>query len=112
MESFYGGLDLYLNTSIHEGIPMSVLEAMAQGVPIVAPETGGLSEIVEDAKSGYLINGREPKEFADVCLNIIKDRKLYRNLSIGAHNRVRNAFSAEHMADSYHRLYKELLSAS
>ena len=112
MDSFYGRLDLYLNTSIHEGIPMSVLEAMAHGLPIIAPKTGGLCEIVEDGKSGYLINSREPKEFADVCLNIIKDSKLYRNLSIGAHNRVSTAFSADHMAECYSRLYEELLSAS
>ena len=112
MDTFYSRLDLYLNTSVHEGIPMSVLEAMAHGVPVVAPKTGGLSEIVEDAKSGCLVNSRDPKEFADVCLNINKDRKLYRNLSIGAHKRVSTAFSAEHMAESYNRLYGELLTAS
>jgi glycosyltransferase involved in cell wall biosynthesis len=111
MDSFYGRLDLYLNTSIHEGISMSVLEAMAHGVPIIAPKTGGLCEILEDAKSGCLINSREPEEFADVCINLIKNRKLYRNLSLGARNRAKTAFSAEHMADSYYRLYKELLSA-
>ena len=108
METFYGGLDLYLNTSVHEGIPMSVLEAMAHGVPVVAPKTGGLQEIVVDAKSGFLINSREPKEFADVCLNIIKDQKLYKTLSIGAYKRVETAFSAEHMAFRYTQLYEEL----
>ena len=89
---------------------MSVLEAMAHGVPVVAPKTGGLQEIVEDKKSGFLINSREPKEFADVCLNIIKDRELYKHISIEAHKRVRHAFSAEHMANRYKQLYERLVS--
>ena len=109
MENFYVGLDLYLNTSVHEGIPMSVLEAMAHGVPIIAPKTGGLCEIVEDAKSGYLVNSRDPSDFAEVCLNVIKDRELYRSLSSAAQSRINTAFSAEHMAECYYRQYQELL---
>jgi glycosyltransferase involved in cell wall biosynthesis len=112
MKTFYGELDLYLNTSVHEGIPMSVLEAMAHGVPVVAPKTGGLCEIVEDAKSGYLIDSRNPDEFASVCLNIIKNLELHRNLSIEAKKRVGTAFSAEHMAECYYRLYRDLGTAS
>ncbi len=44
ISSFYKGLDLYLNTSIHEGIPMSVLEAMSYGVPVIGPKVGGLKK--------------------------------------------------------------------
>ena len=40
MTAFYKGLGLYINTSIHEGIPMSVLEAMSHGVPVVATQGG------------------------------------------------------------------------
>ena len=88
---------------------MSVLEAMAHGVPIIAPKTGGLCEIVEDAKSGYLVNSRDPSEFAEVCLNVIKDRELHRSLSSAAQSRINTAFSAEHMAECYYRQYQELL---
>jgi glycosyltransferase involved in cell wall biosynthesis len=108
MIPFYSGLDLYMNTSIHEGIPMSVLEAMAFGVPVVAPKTGGLCEIVEDKKNGYLINSRDADEFANVSISIIKNRELHKRLSNAACERVRTTFSTEHMAECYYRLYREL----
>jgi glycosyltransferase involved in cell wall biosynthesis len=111
MDSFYGALDLFLNTSVHEGIPMSVLEAMAHGVPVIAPMNGGLCEIIEDAESGYLINSRDPDDYAEVCLKIIKNQELHRRLSLKARQRVISEFSAEHMANSYYQLYKELVDA-
>lgn len=71
---FLRGLDLYVNTSRHEGIPMSVLEAMACGLPVVAPRVGGLSEIVEHGRQGFLIEGSSPEKFAEACLRILGDR--------------------------------------
>jgi glycosyltransferase involved in cell wall biosynthesis len=63
MLTFYRSLDIYLNTSVHEGIPMSILEAMAYGLPVVAPNVGGISEIVSDGEDSYLIENRDPKAF-------------------------------------------------
>ena len=90
MSQFYSKLDLYLNTSVHEGIPMSILEAMAHGIPVVAPEIGGVCEIIEHARNGYLIKSREPNDYAGVCLDIIGDRNLLKRLSLAARERVVN----------------------
>ena len=68
MESFYRGLDIYINTSVHEGIPMTILEALAHGLPVIAPAVGGIVEIIEDGKEGFLIDGRSTGDFAEsVC---------------------------------------------
>lgn len=105
ISSFYEGLDFYINTSLHEGIPMSVLEAMAHGLPVVAPRVGGLVEIVEDGRNGYLIDGRNPEDFAEKCLLLSKDHSLRRRLAQAARKTAETEFSVGRMIDRYHQLY-------
>jgi L-malate glycosyltransferase len=105
---FYRGLDVYLNTSRHEGIPMSVLEAMAHGLPVVAPDIGGLREVLEDGVQGFLVQGRDPRAYADKCLLLRRDRLLRENMAAAARERVDTAFSSRRMARDYHRLYRSL----
>lgn len=109
MNSFYRSLDLYLNTSLHEGIPMSVLEAMAHGVPIVAPKVGGLSEMIENGVQGFLLETRDAGEFAERCLRIYADEHLRRQMGKAAREKVEKDFSVERMASQYFRLYQDVL---
>lgn len=106
MGTFYQGLDLYLNTSVHEGIPISVLEAMAHGVPVIAPRVGGLSEIVADGIDGYLLEGRNPKDFAEKCIQLYGDETLRKHMGIAARKKVAEEFSVDRMAEQYFRLYR------
>lgn len=105
VSAFYRGLDLYLNTSIHEGIPLSVLEAMANGLPVVAPKVGGLTEIFDDGVEGYLIRERDPAAFAEKCLLLYEDNLLRRKMSQAARERVKQSFSVEKMVQQYYNLY-------
>ena len=105
MDSFYRGIHIYLNTSLHEGIPMSILEAMASGLPVVAPAVGGISEIIEDGVCGYLVQGRDPDSFAGRCRQLIRDRELRETMGRAARERVARYFSCEKMASEYKNLY-------
>lgn len=105
MQSFYQGLDLYLNTSVHEGIPMAILESIAYGLPIVASNVGGIKEIIKNGQEGFLIEGRNPMEFAKKCLLLYRNTELRKRMSEAARNRAEEAFSAERMAKSYHDMY-------
>lgn len=105
---FYQGIDLYLNTSLHEGIPMSVLEAMSHGIPVIAPNVGGLKEIVEDGNEGYLVDGRDPKAFARKCLHLFEDRLLRQSMGSSARKKVEKEFTNDGMAREYYRLYLDL----
>jgi len=77
--SFYkkNNIDLFINTSKSEGIPVSIMEAMSFGIPIVAPDVGGISEAVNDNKNGYLL----PKRFNDqqlinAVIKILDSKKI------------------------------------
>lgn len=105
MDAFYQELDLYINTSLHEGIPMSILEAMSYGLPVIAPDVGGISEIIEDGVEGYLIHGRDPEDFSERCIRLVENRQLRAKMSKAAREKVIKEFSMEHMAEEYYKLY-------
>ena len=112
IDMFYRGLDAYINTSIHEGVPMSVLEAMAVGLPAIAPRVGGLSEIVTDGIDGFLIEERSPSLFAKKCLTLYSDEKQRRRMSTAAREKIVSQFSVEQMVKEYLELYLHLLPKS
>lgn len=105
VSTFYQGLHLYLNTSHHEGIPMSILEAMAHGLPVVAPDVGGLREILDDGVHGFLVKGRDPRSFAERCMLIYRNEALRQRMGLAAKDRVEAVFSHSRMARDYHELY-------
>ena len=108
---YYRSLHLFLNTSRHEGIPLTVLEAMACGLPIVAPRVGGIPEIIEDRKQGLLVEQRTSANFARACLEFIRNEALRKKMGIGAREKFANHFSSARMASSYLDLYRESIAA-
>ena len=108
MDAFFRGIDIYINTSMHEGIPMSVLEAMSYKLPVVVPEVGGFPEIVENNVNGFLVSGRDPEIFAKKVLKLIQP-DFRKKMAIAAKQRVETNFSSKMMARAYYQLYKELL---
>ena len=110
MDGFYQDLDIYINTSLHEGIPMSVLEAMAHGLPVIAPKVGGFKEIITDGTDGYLVEDRNPASFAEKCVLLATDKDLRIRMSLAARKKVERHFSAARMAAEYYQLYQSILS--
>ena len=107
MNSYYKDLDLYLNTSMHEGIPMTILEAMARGLPVVAPAVGGIVEIIDDGVEGFLVHSRDPEDYAEKCLRL-RDAELRKQMGQAARKKVERLFSAEYMSSQYYQLYRDL----
>jgi L-malate glycosyltransferase len=104
---FYRDLDLYLNTSRHEGIPLSILEAMLCGVPVVAPRVGGIPEIIADGSEGVLVGEREPQAFAAACLDLLSNRNRRDELASRGCERVSEIFNVQQMVLKYRNLYLE-----
>ena len=108
MQSFYNSIDIYLNTSHHEGIPVTVIEAMAYCIPVVAPDVGGLPEVVEHQKTGWLVKSRDAGEFARIINNIISDNGAMAVAKDNAGKRARKYFSIGCMTESYMNIYANL----
>jgi glycosyltransferase involved in cell wall biosynthesis len=95
--------------SLDEGLPLSVLEAMAEGVPVVATRTGGLPELIEDSMTGLLVEPADPSALANAIGKILRDVQLQKRMSEEATLRIKEKFSATQMAASISAIYDELL---
>ena len=104
---FYRTLGLYLNTSVHEGLPLSLLEAMACERAVVAPPVGGIPEVVEsgDGGQGLLAATRDPAALARCCLDLLADPGRCAAMGRRGRERVMREFSADRMARAYKATY-------
>lgn len=101
-------LDLFLMTTISEGLGTIILEAFAAGVPVVATRTGGIPEMVEDEVTGLLSSPGDINTFASATLRILKDPALKKQLIENAKTRV-TEFSYQATAQKTAAIYREVL---
>lgn len=109
---FMRALDVFVLPSLHEGIPMVLLEAMALTRPIVASRIGGIPEVVHDGVHGLLVPVGDAGALADACLRHLTDGELAARCAAAARSRVEQHFSSEAMADHMCRLYAEVIGTS
>lgn len=102
------GLDIYVNSSIFEGISLTILEAMAAGLPVVATRVGGTPEVVLDGSSGFLVPSREPRAIAAALRSCAADRARARAMGAAGRQRVIEEFSIDRMVRRYAAIYDEL----
>ena len=95
--------DVFLLPSNFEGMPMTIIEAMGTGLPIVASAVGGVPDMLEDTFSGLLVPC-DPEAVADAVLRLLGDEDFRKHLGTNARNDSRK-FGAEHMARCYCNLY-------
>jgi glycosyltransferase involved in cell wall biosynthesis len=76
--------DLFALASIHEGLPVALMEALALGLPVVATTAGGVSEVVEHGREGLLVSPRRPMELADALVTLLTDDNRRRRMSVAA----------------------------
>lgn len=109
MEGFYRSIDVYLNTSRHEGMPVTVLEAMSHGIPVVAPDMGGLKELISDGEDGFLVKERSSSAFAETLIRLAENKQSARNMGMYARQKVEKEFSSKKMVQDYLALYTSLI---
>jgi len=108
---YYESLDLYLNTSVTEGLPLSILEAMSAGLPVVAPAVGGIPDVIRHGDTGYLVESRDAGHYSAVCSALLHDPGDRARIGSAARMRVLQEFSATRMAKDYVSVYDTVCGA-
>jgi glycosyltransferase involved in cell wall biosynthesis len=111
-ERYLQAMDLFVQTSQIEGMPLAVLEAWAAGVPVIGSRVKGLRDLIDDGRTGILSPFGDHAALAAALCRLLSDPGLARQLSEAARHRVESSFTASRMFADYQRHYFELLDES
>jgi glycosyltransferase involved in cell wall biosynthesis len=106
----FARMDLFALPSLHEGLPVALLEAMAAGLPCVAAAVGGIPEVEGGAGAIRLVPSHAPQAWADALAELLASAELRRALGARARARIAARFSIEAAADAYAALYRSALA--
>jgi glycosyltransferase involved in cell wall biosynthesis len=101
--------DVYANSSIHEGVSLTILEAMATGLPVVATRVGGTPEVVLEPETGVLVPARSPTALASALATLLHTPGRRRAMGDAARARVKSHFSIDAMVTRYLEAYRSSL---
>ncbi|MBC7350802.1 MAG: glycosyltransferase [Thermogutta sp.] len=104
--------DIFLLTSLNEGIPVTIIEAMMVGLPVVATEVGGVPEIVAKDETGLLVSPGNPEETAKALRRLATDCELRTRLGHAGRQRAAALFSEDRMFAEYDAIVKRCISSS
>jgi glycosyltransferase involved in cell wall biosynthesis len=103
--------DVFLLPSLFgEGLPMTVLEAMAMGVPVVASRVEGVPEVIDDGATGFLFNPGDVDGLANVVIRVLDDPGLLKRVSKRGQRKVLRELNGRGQAERVTRVYEEVLS--
>jgi glycosyltransferase involved in cell wall biosynthesis len=105
-------LDAFVLPSSYEGFPISIIEAMASGLPVVATAVDGVPEVVEHERTGLLVRTGDVQGLAGALARLADDSQLRQRLGEQAYTTVRERFSLAAMTDGTEGLFQELVPRS
>jgi colanic acid/amylovoran biosynthesis glycosyltransferase len=115
LRSLFGAAHIFLHPSHttedgnQEGIPNSMLEAMATGLPVVATRHGGIPEAVEDGRQGYLVAEKDTSGLAAALVKLAADRVRWRQFGRAAAEKVSETFEQSQQVRQLEEVYREAL---
>ena len=106
--SVHKAFDIFVMSSLTEGLGTSLLDAMACGKPVVATTAGGMPEVVKDGKTGILVPPRDHDAMAEAIVKLLSDENARRDMGAAGLARVREHFSAERMVQDTLEIYRRV----
>jgi glycosyltransferase involved in cell wall biosynthesis len=105
----YADLDVVVLSSLNEGTPVSLIEAMAAARPVVATRVGGVPDVVFDKESGYLVQSRNAEELARGIFDLLQAPDKARRMGLAGRAAVHPKYASETLLANMEQLYLELL---
>lgn len=107
MPKIYDRADVYLNSSIVDNMPLSIIEAFSCGLPVVSTDAGGIPYIVENGETGLLVKTNDYKTLAEQAIRLFKDEELAQEIIRKASESSRK-YSRENALNGWIKLYRNL----
>jgi len=110
LENVYPDLDCVVNSSLNEGTPVALIEAMAAGVPVVATAVGGTPDLLRDGAFGTLVPPQNANALANAVVDVLDDRDKSSARAGEAQSAVVEEYRSERLIQDTEALYRELLA--
>ena len=108
---YYRLFDAFVLPSVNEGTPVSAIEALASGTPVVATRVGGVPDVVRDGVDGFLVEPGDTEGAAETLAKLASDPALRARLGASGQARMLERYSVARLVDDVDRLYRSLLAA-
>lgn len=110
MDMLLTGIDILMVTSLWEGTPMCVLEAMGYGKPVISTDAGGLPDVVIDGRTGFLVKGSDYRGLARAAVELVNDRNKRERMGMDAHGFVTTELSQARWMERHLDLYRSVMA--
>ena len=107
-ERVFAEADIFVLPSYAEGFPLSILEAMAAGLPVVCTPVGAVPEVVEEGKNGVFVTPGRSEELAEAILSLVKDNVFREQMGAANRARAKEKFDINKIAESLFGLFRDV----
>lgn len=110
LPKFYATADVFIGPSLREGLGLTFIESIVCDCPVIGTKVGGIPDIIEDNKTGLLVQPKNPNEIANAVIKILKNTQLKQNFIKNAKNKIKKYYSWETTIGKFEYIYNYLKS--
>lgn len=105
----FSAIDIFVLTSLWEGFPVTILEAMASNKPVIVTHTGGVGELVSEGKNGFLVQPKDMRAMSEKIIRLLKDETLCRAMGDNAGKMLDSRFCIEYTVKASQEIYNQCI---
>ena len=112
VDNIYADSDALIFPSLTEGAPFAIIEALASARPVVATDVGGISELIDDGRCGFVVPAKDPRALTEALLKLIRDEGLRKSFGENARSKVYPHLSHTRLVKDMEKIYLELVNSN